>query len=580
MFFKDFHSNAAEDVKTEFIITEKSKDVYMLTFSVVFNTEREPEPITLTWREEPNEYLGTWEPLGKFCKNFQMTWSKRINFSKISCSEPIMCVYKAGFINGITVALTDTVKASVIKCGIDEYSGEVEFETVLFPEKSGKIKNYSVCIYEDKREVPLRETIKAVNAIWTDGITYSAVPEAVYNPVYSTWYNFHQGISQDKLLDELKLAKEYGLKTLIIDDGWQTDVAGFEYGYSYCGDWKVSEKKFPDMKRFVDDAHKLGIKVILWYSVPFVGVKSKNYEKFKGKYLYHSPSMQASVLDPRYKEVREFLVNIYKNAVISYGLDGFKLDFIDSFALSEESNAYDESTMDASSPEDGVLKLLTEINFTLKELNPDILIEFRQGYIGTEVMRLGNMIRVADCVFDRLSNLVGAVDLRLINFTGAVHSDMLAWNKNDGLDAVAGQLLATAFSVPQISVILSELNETHREYLRNYLNFYVAHKDAMVKGEISVKGAEKNYTQVTSSDEKESVTVCYADGVVDIKENKINYIFNAMCETFLVFRTKEKSKYYSVEIFDEKFKKIKDERFNDFAFYDIPKYGYVCVRPM
>ena len=73
---------------------------------------------------------------------------------------------------------------------------------------------------------------------------------------------------------------------------------------------------------------------------------------------------------------------------------------------------------------------------------------------------------------------------------------------------------------------------------------------------------------------------CYADGVVDIKENKINYIFNAMCETFLVFRTKEKSKYYSVEIFDEKFKKIKDERFNDFAFYDIPKYGYVCVRPV
>ena len=580
MFFKNFQDDAKNGVKTVFNVTEKFKNVRVLNFSVTYDTEREPEPLTLKWREEPNEFFGVWEPLGKFRKNFQMTWSKRVNLSKISCSEPIMCVYKAGFINGITVALTDTLNASILKCGVDEYSGEVEFEVVLFPEKSGKVKTYSVGIYEDKREIPVREVIKDVNALWTDGIKYPAVPQAAFDPVYSAWYNFHQDVYQGKLLNELKIAAEYGLKTLIIDDGWQTDVAGFEYGYSYCGDWEVSKKKFPDMKKFVDDAHKLGIKVMLWYSVPFVGVKSKNYEKFKGKYLYYAPSMQASVLDPRYKEVREYLVNVYLNAAKNYGLDGFKLDFIDSFVLSDESNAYDKTVMDAVSPEEGVSKLLTEINRALKTVNPDMLIEFRQGYIGTEVMKLGNMVRVADCIFDRLSNLVGSVDLRLINLTGAVHSDMLSWNKNDGLDAVAGQLLATAFSVPQISVILAELPEIHRNYLKSYLDFYAAHKNAMVKGEISVKGAEKNYTQVTSADEKESVTVCYADRLVDIKGGKTQYVFNAADETSLAFKVNEKDKSYSVEIFDEKFKKIKEDKLSGFALYDIPRYGHACVKPI
>ena len=49
------------------------------------------------------------------------------------------------------------------------------------------------------------------------------------------------------------------------------------------------------------------------------------------------------MLDPRFKDVRKFLVDIYASAVKEHGYDGLKLDFIDEFALSDSSSTnFDE----------------------------------------------------------------------------------------------------------------------------------------------------------------------------------------------------------------------------------------------
>ena len=70
---------------------------------------------------------------------------------------------------------------------------------------------------------------------------------------------------------------------------------------------------------------------------------SKNYERFKGKYLNSRPRMNASVLDIRFKDVRDFLVDTYVSYVTKYGWDGLKLDFIDSFVLKGKSLEYDKN---------------------------------------------------------------------------------------------------------------------------------------------------------------------------------------------------------------------------------------------
>ena len=130
-------------------------------------------------------------------------------------------------------------------------------------------------------------------------------------------------------------------------------------------------------------------------------------------------------LDPRYKKVRDYLVGIYKNAVTEWKLDGLKLDFIDSFVLKGKSLEPD-SKRDYQSLEDAIHALMTEVTSALTAINPDILIEFRQSYVGPSIRKYGNMLRVGDCPCDTLKNRVGVINLRMTSGKTAVHSGVLA----------------------------------------------------------------------------------------------------------------------------------------------------------
>jgi alpha-galactosidase len=68
-----------------------------------------------------------------------------------------------------------------------------------------------------------------------------------------------------------------------VDDGWQT--SGVARDYAYTRDWEVAAEKIPDMKAHVGRVHALGMKYLLWYAVPFVGIRSKAYDRFAGKLL-------------------------------------------------------------------------------------------------------------------------------------------------------------------------------------------------------------------------------------------------------------------------------------------------------
>ena len=80
-------------------------------------------------------------------------------------------------------------------------------------------------------------------------------------------------------------------------------------------------------------------------------------------------------------------------------------------------------------------RLLGETMAELKQIKPDILIEFRQRYIGPFIRRYGNMLRVCDCPESGLANRVGSIDLRLMNRYTAVHSDPIVWNERDTGDS-------------------------------------------------------------------------------------------------------------------------------------------------
>ena len=89
----------------------------------------------------------------------------------------------------------------------------------------------------------------------------------------------------------------------------------------------------------------------------------------------------------------------------------------------------------------------------------------------------GGIQRAADCPLDAFKNRTEITDLRLIaSKKTAVHSDMLMWDYSASAEAAALQLINVMFSVPQISMRLSELSAEHRKMLKFYLALWKEYK--------------------------------------------------------------------------------------------------------
>ena len=174
-------------------------------------------------------------------------------------------------------------------------------------------------------------------------------------------------------------------------------------------------------------------------------------------------------------------LELYEKAVKVWRCDGLKLDFVDSFKISPDTPTYADG-WDTLSLNDGLNKLMTEIVQKLRTVNPDVMIEFRQRYVGPAMRKYGNMLRVMDCPLDAIINRCASVDMRLVSGQSAIHSDMIMWNPNDAVESAAIQIISTLFCVPQVSVMIDKIPESHRKMLDFYLHFWRENRDTLLDG--------------------------------------------------------------------------------------------------
>ena len=118
--------------------------------------------------------------------------------------------------------------------------------------------------------------------------------------------------------------------------------------------------------------------------------------------------------------------------------------------------------------------------------------------------KYGNMLRVADCPADGLTNRVGCLDLRLTSGNTAVHSDMLMWDIEDSAENAAAQIIDCIFAVVQISVKLESLPDNHRRMLKFWLDFMDKNKNLLLKSNISVSEPHLFYTSAKAYNDREN----------------------------------------------------------------------------
>ncbi len=509
---------------------EIAEGLEIIQLSFQADSESLPPQLKLKWLIPQLDIQGRWHPLSGFMRNIPADWTAPIK-SNLASGLPVMTLFNTQGENRLTFAFSEAKRKIELMAGVCEFTNSVACSVNIFTEPEAPLKSYVAQLRIDKRQIFYAEAIKNSSAWFASFPEYTpmAVPESAYKPIYSSWYSYHQHLFDHELEAECALAKQHRMSGIIVDDGWQTDDTN--RGYAFCGDWEESKNRFPNMKKHVERIHALDMKYMLWYSVPFVGYKSKSYERFKSMALQQVPELGTMVLDPRFPEVREYLINIYESALKEWDVDGFKLDFIDSMQFRGEDLAIAENYAgrDIKALPEAIDRLLFEVMQRLKAIKDDILIEFRQSYIGPAIRRYGNMFRAGDCPADFLSNRIRTIDLRLTSGNTAVHSDMLEWNIAERVENAALQILNVIFSVIQISVKLKEIPPEHRKMIDFWLDFCIAHRKTLLQGDLKPYHPEQNYPLVKSTADNEQIIAVYGAGqVVRIagKPNQTCYLIN------------------------------------------------------
>jgi len=484
--------------------------LYDVVLRLESDTEAQPPDIELAWGLPFIDLHHKWNP--ECMQNRALdVGNGTMNFvtSRANRQAPVYCLYNLEGVNACTFALSDAVHDS--RLGGTWSGGNIYgCKATISGAKIDPTREYTVTLRLDFRRLPYHRCVQDVVRWWEDMPEYTPcpVPDAARLPLLSSWYAYVMDLDRDDLFKQCELARDMSMGVVILDDGWQTEV--LEHGYANNGDWEVSTKKFPDLAGYVKQVQGLGMKFMVWFSVPFVGVDSKAYHTMRQYLMPGRDDAKWWGLDPRFPEARKYLADTYENFVTAYGVDGLKLDFIGSIGGRPQDETTRQPGHDTASIGVGVCRLLDDVTDRLRRINPDILIEFRQGYIGPAMRKHGNMLRAVDCPNSVGDNRVRTLDVRLTAGRTAVHSDPITWHDDDPNQSAAMQLIHALFSVPQVSMKVSELNAGHTRMLRSYLRFWRTHRELLLEGELEPLYPHLLYPLVIASNQTHRLAAFYS----------------------------------------------------------------------
>jgi alpha-galactosidase len=338
----------------------------------------------------------------------------------------------------------------------------------------------------------------------------------------------------------------------------------------------------PDMKDFVDATHALGAKVLLWYAVPFMGRNAQTAARFKGKSLRFEERLGAHVLDPRFPEVREYLIDTYRRAIRDWGIDGFKLDFIERFVTDDQTVLETTEGRDFASVNEAADRLMTDVLAELRKVKPDVMIEFRQPYIGPLIRKYGNMLRASDCPNSYVANRVKTTDVRLLSGGTAVHADMIMWHPSEPAEIAALQLLNVLFSVPQVSVRLQQIPPEQLAMLDFYTGYWRRNRELLLDGEFEALSPLGNYPVLRARRGGRQIVGLYADWVVRLDGRTLETIdvVNAKSSRAVVLDAEGDLGSYRVTVRDCQGRVVRSDRVRlsqGLTRFDVPVSGLLTL---
>lgn len=485
------------------------------------------------------------------------TWSNKSSFSipsydRAAAGFSIISGLTINDQNQITFACKDVYQAKFVSSNVREEGDSVIFSLGFFEDNPplSNLQDYEVEVLVDFRNIHFSKAIYDASS-WFLAEEFKTSPVSIDTtnvPVFSTWYPMHRNIPLENITRELDSLRTFNFKSILVDDGWQALVnMKVDTSYTYA------ETSYKTMNLFRQKCRELKLPLYLWYSLPFMGGNPVVMKKFEGKYIRYRAPRQMYVLDPRYAEVRKYLVSTYANFLEEWKFDGYWFDFLKGFYPSEGQVMDEDKGRDFVSIDLAVDTLYSDMEARLKSINPAIFMGQKFAVVGPNLISYQNFLTGFVGV-DNTTQIVREkmVNNRLLYGKYTPFMEVVAINPNDKPIDIARKLQAILFGNPYLSFYITTMPPESKQTIRFWLDYWKKNYKTIVEGEFEPMQVSRFYPIIKVEDERKIIYMLYEDYTINLPVNlaKPIEVINSRVTGNVQFMLSKPGLLYQYEMFD------------------------------
>lgn len=517
------------------------------------------------------------------------TWSNKSFFSipsydRAAAGFSIVSGLTVNDQNQITFTCKDAYKAKFVSSNIKEEQDSIVFSLGFFEDNPplSALQDYQAEVLVDFRNIHFSKAVyDASRWFLEDEFKKGAVSVDTTNiPVYSTWYPMHRNIPLENITRELDSLTTFHFKSVLVDDGWQALVRmKVDTAYSYEAD------SYKTMALFRKKCTDMNMPLYLWYSIPFIGGNPVVLKKFDGKYIRYRAPRQMYVLDPRYADVRNYLVSTYSNFLKQWQFDGYWFDFLKGFYPKEGAVIDQDKGRDFMSIDLAVDSLYSEMKKRLNALKPNIFMGQFFPVVGPNLVSYQNFLTGFVGVENTQVVREKMVNNRLLYGEYTPFMEVVAISPRDSEVDIARKLQAVLFGNPYLSFYVSTLSDGSKKTIRFWLDYWKRNHDVIFDGNFEPIQVARFYPVIKAEAEKKMIYMQYEDYTINlpVKLSKTIDVINSKLTGNVQFMMGNSSDQYNYEIFDCKglsiekgIGKSKNKNLVDFS---VPFAGLIRITP-
>jgi len=417
--------------------------------------------------------------------------------------------------NQITFTCKDAYKAKFVSSNIREDGDSIVFSLGFFEDNPplSNLQDYQAEVLFDFRNIHFSKAIYEASSWFLADEFKSGVAsvDTTNIPVFSTWYPMHRNIPLENITRELDSLRTFNFKSVLIDDGWQALVnMKVDTAYSY------EESSYKTMNLFKQKLVDMKLPLYLWYSIPFIGGNPVVLKKFEGKYIRYRAPRQMYVLDPRYPEVRSYLVSTYANFLSEWKFDGYWFDFLKGFYPKEGALIEQDSGRDFVSIELAVDTLYADMEARLKTIKPNIFMGQKFPVVGPNLVSyqsfLTGFVGVENCQVVREK----MVNNRLLYGKYTPFMEVVAFNPKENQEDVARKLQSVLFGNPYLSFYITTMPAEVKQTIRFWLDYWKKNYKVIFEGDFQPMQVSRFYPILKVENPEKTIYMLYEDYTINL----------------------------------------------------------------